>query len=325
MKRRETAGTVSVTRDRSELSPERLADGPPILIDGGTGTELERFGATMHNVVWSGRAALTDPDILRQVHRAYIDAGAEIIIANTYASNYHMMASAGLGHEFEAANRDALDIALDARNATSAARPRSVWVAGSMSTTTLSTGLDRSVIDSAGDLATGYRAHAEIIAEADVDLIMLEMMRDVTQTRLCMHAAVDTGLPVWLGFSAERGPEGELRLYGSQIPFREGAARVLEGAEPPQAIGVMHSEVELVADTLAAIKEIWGGPVYAYPHHGVFEIPRWRFDNTLTPGEFSENAMNWVRRDGARAVGGCCGIRPEHIKTLRSAIDRVYG
>ena len=302
----------------------RLADGPPILIDGGTGTELERMGATLHEKVWSARAALTDADILRRVHSAYLEAGSEIIIANTYSCNYHMMMSAGFADEFEAANREALELAKEARDTGAGRRERPVWVAGSMSTTTLSTGLNQSVIEEAGRPGDGYRAQAEIIADVGVDLIMLEMMRDVTQTRLCVDAALETGLPVWLGFSVERSPDGELWLFGSQTPFKEGLDRVLSGAGTPQAVGVMHSEMELTPDALQLVREAWDGPVYAYPHHGVFEIPNWRFDNTLTPEEFAAAAMEWVG-SGADAVGGCCGIRPAHITALRDAIGQAYG
>lgn len=302
----------------------RLADGPPVLIDGGTGTELERLGATLHEEVWSARAALTDPDIVRRVHDAYLEAGAEIIIANTYSCNYHMMVSAGLIDEFDAANRRALTLAREAAGARPRSPRRPAWVAGSMSTTTLSTGLDRSVIEEAGAPGDGYRAQAEIIADVGVDLIMLEMMRDVTQTRLCLDAALETGLPVWLGFSAERDPRGHLRLYGSEAPFEEGLARVLGGSGAPAAVGVMHSELELIPDALQTIRRIWDGPIYAYPHHGVFEIPTWRFDNTLSPDEFAAAALDWVDL-GARAVGGCCGIRPHHIAVLRDALDRARG
>jgi S-methylmethionine-dependent homocysteine/selenocysteine methylase len=300
----------------------RLAEGPPILIDGGTGTEIERMGATLDEEIWSARAALTDPEIVQRVHSAYLDAGAEIIIANTYSCNYHMMLSAGFADEFESANQKALYLAGAARKAQLDRHGRQAWVAGSMSTTTLSAGLDRSVIEEASAPGDGYRAQADIIADSGVDLIMLEMMRDVTETRLCLAAALETGLPVWLGFSAERGPEGDLRLYGSQIPFEEGLERALDRDGGPQAVGVMHSELDLVPNALQAVRKVWDGPVYAYPHHGVFEIPNWRFDNTLTPDEFATAAMKWVA-SGARAVGGCCGIRPAHIVALRSAMDRA--
>jgi homocysteine S-methyltransferase len=301
----------------------RLAAGPPILIDGGTGTELERLGATLHEEVWSARAALTDPDILRRVHEAYLEAGAEIIIANTYSCNYHMMVSTGLAEEFDPANREALKLAHEARNEGPDTGERPAWVAGSMSTTTLSKGLEQSVIKEAAAHGDGYRAQAQIIADVGVDLIMLEMMRDVTQTRLCLEAALETGLPVWLGFSAERGPEGELWLHGSQTPLEDGVTRVLDGGGTPQAVGVMHSEVELTPDALKVVRKVWEGPVYAYPHHGVFEIPYWRFDNTLSPEEFAAEAMEWVGA-GAGAVGGCCGIRPAHIAALRAAVDHAY-
>ena len=280
------------------------------------------MGATLHEEAWSALAALTDPHILRRVHSAYVDAGAEIIIANTYSCNYHMMMSAGLTDEFDPANREALKLAREVRETESASGERPIWVAGSMSTTTLSTGLNRSIIDEAGSPGHGYRAQARIIADVGVDLIMLEMMRDVTETRLCLQAALETGLPVWLGFSVERGPAGDLWLYGSRTPFEEGVAEVLDGGDEPQAIGVMHSEIELTPDALQLVRRLCGAPVYAYPHHGVFEIPNWRFDNTLSPDEFAAAAIEWVAL-GARAVGGCCGIRPAHIATLRSAIDQT--
>jgi methionine synthase I (cobalamin-dependent) len=230
------------------------------------------------------------------VHRAYLDAGAEITISNTNSCNYHMMRRTGFADDFDAANRRALELAGEARDTGANQRQRPARVAGSMSTTTLSTGLNKFVIDEAGRSGNGYLAQAEIIADVGADLIMLEMMRDVTQTRLCLEAALETGLPVWLGFVVERSPDGELWLFGSQSPFKEGLDRVLEGAGTPQAVGVMHSEIQLIPDALQLVREVWDGPVYAYPHHGVFEIPNWRFDNTLTPDEFASAAMEWVSR-----------------------------
>ena len=97
---------------------------------------------------------------------------------------------------------------------------------------------------------------------------------------------------------------------------------MLDGAGTPQAVGVMHSEMELTPDALQMVREAWDGPVYAYPHHGVFEIPNWRFDNTLSPEEFAASAMGWVD-SGAGAVGGCCGIRPAHIAALGTALEQA--
>ncbi|QJT09689.1 homocysteine S-methyltransferase family protein [Oceanidesulfovibrio marinus] len=311
-----------------EALEARLRENPPMLLDGGTGTEIERRGAAMHEKAWSAMASLTDPDIVRGVHRSYLEAGAELIIANTYPSNRHVMSRAGLASEFEPANRRAVELALEARaevEARGRAAPgRRLWVAGSMSTTTFTGGLDSDVLALGGASDHGYQAQARILAGAGADLLILEMMRDVEETLLCLDAAQDTGLPVWLGFSAERDTRGGLRFYGSQAPFEEGVAEVLDQGRAPQAVGVMHSQMELVADAVAAIRRAWDGPIFAYPHHGIFEMPNWRFDDTLEPEAFAARAMDWVRL-GVRAVGGCCGIRPPHIAALQEALARDYG
>lgn len=302
---------------------DRLAKGPPVLIDGGTGTEIERMGAVMHPTAWSARAALAYPDIVRSVHRRFLDAGAELVIANTYAANYHVMAASGLAHEFEEANSKALALALEARREyqrTGFDRP--VWVAGSMSTTTFSAGLNQAVLDSGGNTSEGYRSQAAIIADAGVDLIVLEMMRDVAETRLCMKAALETKLPVWLGFSVQREGDAALTLYGSHVPFSEAARQVLSESPPLEAVGIMHSQLELTSQALEELQSVWSGPLFAYPHHGVFEMPHWRFDNTLSAEEFAHAALAWVDA-GAAAVGGCCGIRADHIAALRRHLERL--
>lgn len=299
---------------------DRLAHGPPIIIDGGTGTEIERLGAKMHSDAWSARASLTDPEIVRRVHTSFLDAGAEVIIANTYPANYHVMMHAGLGDEFEPANRRAIELAWEARaEFLERTKYRDVWVAGSMSTTTFSHGIDRSVIDAVEVPEKGYRAQARIIAAAGVDLVILEMMRDVEETRLCLDAAIETGLPVWLGLSAERNDVAGLVLFGSSIPFADGVAEILDRSDLPHAVGVMHSEIGITVEALEAVSRVWNGPTFAYPHHGVFDMPHWRFDNTLSTAEFAEAGLAWVGR-GAAAVGGCCGIRPEHIDALRNRL-----
>jgi len=302
---------------------DRLVNGPPILMDGGTGTEIERMGAAMHPTAWSARAALTDPDTVRSVHGAFLGAGAEIIIANTYPANYHVMAASGLTDEFEPANRRALELAHEAREVyRTQTADRTTWVAGSMSTTTFSSGLDQSIISTVHTPGEGYRAQANIIAEVDVDLIILEMMRDVTETRLCLDAAMETGLPVWLGLSIELSTDGDLALHGSKIRFADAVAQILDGRTALQAVGVMHSELSCTSDALETLSRLWDGPLFAYPHHGVFEMPHWRFDNTLAPEDFANAALDWIGQ-GATAVGGCCGIRPDHIAALRRRMNAL--
>lgn len=73
---------------------KRASDGECILIDGATGTEVERRGVPQHKNAWNGAAALSHPEILRQVHEDYINLGAEIVISNTFSTNKHALSDA---------------------------------------------------------------------------------------------------------------------------------------------------------------------------------------------------------------------------------------
>nr|MCS5633698.1 homocysteine S-methyltransferase family protein [Candidatus Neomarinimicrobiota bacterium] len=75
--------------DRYSSLMKRVKDGECILIDGATGTEVERRGVPQLKNAWNGGAALSHPDIVRQVHQDYINLGAEIVISNTFSTNKH--------------------------------------------------------------------------------------------------------------------------------------------------------------------------------------------------------------------------------------------
>ncbi|MEQ9349182.1 MAG: homocysteine S-methyltransferase family protein, partial [Alphaproteobacteria bacterium] len=95
---------------------ERLRNGPPLLLDGATGSELERRGVPMDDAAWSGAAVHTHPDVVREVHADYIRAGAEVVITNTFATARHALVPAGLDGETAAINRRAVALAREARD-----------------------------------------------------------------------------------------------------------------------------------------------------------------------------------------------------------------
>jgi methionine synthase I (cobalamin-dependent) len=108
----------------------RLAEGELVIIDGGTGTQLQAEGVPMDELAWCARANLEQPDVVQRVHEEYIRAGAEVIIANSYAASRAALKPAGLGSHVAEVNRAAVRAALRAR---AAAATRPVAVAGSMS------------------------------------------------------------------------------------------------------------------------------------------------------------------------------------------------
>ena len=290
----------------------RLAAGDVILLDGATGTELERRGAEMHDEVWCAAATLSHGDLLRTIHEDYVRAGASVIVANTYASNRLMLEPAGFGAEFEAINHRAVEIAREARDR--AAGGDAVAVAGSMSHT-LPMRHAPEAMPSPARAASCFTEMAETLAAAGVDLVIMEMMSNPDLARPALDAALATGLPVWVGYSAARGERGEPRPFlRPDLGFAELLRAVPPTKETPVA-GVMHTHVDLTAPALAALRELFDGPTFAYPDSGLFEMPHWRFVDVVPPAAFAQAARGWIE-EGLQVVGGCCGLGLEHIEAL---------
>ena len=103
----------------------------PIILDGGIGTELERLGAPMDHEAWCAVALETHPQLVRDVHRSYIDVGADIITVNTYAATRHALTNGGMEDNFISWNKRAVQLARDALDTSEV--DRNILIAGSVS------------------------------------------------------------------------------------------------------------------------------------------------------------------------------------------------
>ena len=159
---------------------KKLAAGDIIVLDGATGSEIERLGGEMHAAAWCGLANRTHPDTVRRVHESYLEAGADVITTNTFATCRHVLDGAGYGGETVAINRRAVELAREARDRVAPDRP--VAVAGSMSNTVAwvpgTFGPDSACLPSPQKEAANYREVADTLAEAGCDLLMMEMLLD---------------------------------------------------------------------------------------------------------------------------------------------------
>ena len=86
----------------------RLASGKTVLLDGATGTELQRRGVAMEPTAWCGPSALENAGVLAEIHRDYVAAGSQVITANTFATSRMVLKATGLAHRFEEINRAAM-------------------------------------------------------------------------------------------------------------------------------------------------------------------------------------------------------------------------
>ena len=307
---------VPMTRSLGLL--ERLRDGEVLILDGAIGTELQRRGVPMDSTAWCALAGKSHPELLRQIHIDYIDAGADIITTNTFPTARHVLEPAGLGDETEALNRGAVALA---RQAVEETAEQSVLIAGSMSSMRP---LDSSQSTPRGEsAAAGYREQAEILADAGADVLVAEMMVDVTNASLVIDAAKDVELPLMVGWSASPDGEGGVLTYRddvyNQYQSRSFDELMILGAELGGDIsGIMHSEVGVTGPALGILAEHWNGPMMAYAETGHFEPPNWVFTDEASPSQYAEAAGNWVGA-GVQIVGGCCGTTPEHIAAIKSA------
>lgn len=301
---------------------KRLDGGELILLDGAISTEIEKRGVPMDQLAWSGLGSKIGSDILLEVHKDYIRAGSDVITTNTFSSSRHSLKAAGQGEATREINALAVSLARQAIEESS--EDRTVLVAGSISpfgAYTEIAGFENPPLDAIRD---SYREQAEILAEEGVDLILLEMLRDVERASIIVEAALETGIPVWSGFSSvveEGQPVMALGEYsaGDAVAFKD----MMEGI---MSLGgdiamVMHSEVEHIGPTLEVMKRNWRGPLGAYAHSGYWARPNWNFDALISPEGYLEAAKGWVDA-GARLIGGRCGIGPEHISLLNENLSR---
>jgi S-methylmethionine-dependent homocysteine/selenocysteine methylase len=305
----------------------RLADGELVIIDGGMGSQLQAEGVPMDEVAWSARANLEQPEVVQRIHEEYIRAGAEVIIANTFAASRAGLAPAGLGSRVAEANRNAMRAALQARQA-AASRP--VAVAGSMSSfcpiamdsRALGTPLGSPAVeDPRFPGLADFREQAGLLAEAGADLIALEMIDGRGYGRAAVAAAAETGLPVWLGVSPARLDDGTL---GTFPELGDGASLddLLSALVDPAlaAVTVMHADPELTLDAIEVIRRHYAGPIGVYAETGGWQPPNWVFDG-LIPDEYLQQAVTWADH-GAQLIGGCCGTGPGHIRMLADGLAR---
>jgi S-methylmethionine-dependent homocysteine/selenocysteine methylase len=292
----------------------RLDQDKVIILDGATGTELQRRGVPMHGFAWSAVALDTHPEMVRAVHEDYIRSGADVIITNSFSTARHVLKPAGLGDHVRALNQRAVRLAREARENAAADRP--VAIAGSISSF-------RAGVTSAEQLEASYREQAELLAEAGVDLIALEMMYSAEHLAPAIRATLRTGLPIWIGFSCQVTGNGTVQLLdGSLLANGLRQSLTLLGPLSPgrAAVTVMHTLTEDIASALEIVRQHWSGPTGVYAHSGEWIDPNWQFIDMISPEDYLTAAQRWIEL-GTQIIGGCCGIGPEHIRLLKERLS----
>ena len=275
----------------------------PFLLDGATGSELDRLGVDVGMPLWSANAILEAPEILRQVHIAYLEAGAQAISTNTFRTHERSLAKAGMGDRAEELTAKAVEIAHSAVNEVNT---------------------DALVFGSVAPLEDCYspelaplskvceEEHAQMIkhlVNSGVDLVLLETMCSA-------HEAVAAASVVnceWaISMCVQTGELGKL-LDGTPL------IEVIQEFEDAQFIGINCYPATKLAEQVAYLHSIASKhmPVAAYGNVGHSDDEGgWINTDAIDPNIFAEYAMDWVKA-GASIVGGCCGTTPKTIKSIQ--------
>ena len=295
---------------------EILRSGETILLDGATGSELENRGIKMDNS-WCATASL-EFDILKQIHKDYINAGAKIITTNTYASNRMILEVAGVEDKFEEINLTAINAAIQAREECGR---DDVLVAGSLSHQIPYEDAFRSQEEKDKYIKKltpeyfqkSFDELAFFLADNGCDFILLELMYRPDRIDIIFDSASKVGLPVWAGFSS-RNKDGLIALTTDyEYSFKKMISNVKH--HKLDAVGIMHCDIGVIEESIKELKEIYDLPIMAYPEVAVFNFPRYDMSNVIQPNDYLVEAKKW-KDAGAQIIGGCCGTTVEHIKLL---------
>ena len=333
----------------------RVDRGEVIILDGAIGTELQAMGVPMDPASWCGPGNYTHPSTVRQMHERYIRAGADIITTNTFNTLRPALEASGYGELVREINTRAVDAAREARDRAAGDRP--VYIAGSIScripvrdrrTGTLlgGTGYGYGASLSTEELRVYADEQADILAESGVDFFLMENMWADNESRVvAAEAAMATGLPVWVGFTASVAPDGQtVRLslgddrhysVGMGMPMWTSSWRPVDyemtlsqgiseiAPLRPDVLGIFHARLDETTAALKVLLDQWSGPIAVYPDAGRHDyLDTWQdslIANEDTVEELARAAADWVE-NGAQVIGGCCGFGVDYIKPLRGAL-----
>lgn len=282
----------------------RWREGATVILDGAMGTELQRRGVETRLPLWSTWALLEAPEMVQAIHRDYIEAGADIITANTFRTHRRSLAAEGMGQRAEEFTRSAVELAVGARDEVGA----EVLIAGSIAP--LEDCYHPELVPPPDQLRTEHQEMAENLARAKVDLILVETMGTLEEIQAASQAAKSTGIP----FIVSAIPRDDGELIGGQ-PLAEMVGLV--ESLGPLALMVNCANHRVITSALEKLHaSVSSVPVGAYANMGTPAEDRgWSFSDDLLPKRYAEVARSWFRI-GARLIGGCCGTTPAHIKEL---------
>jgi homocysteine S-methyltransferase len=280
------------------------------IIDGGLSTQLESMGHDISGNLWTARALFESPEAIVDAHRAFADAGADVLITASYQVSRQGFVEAGL--TAQQADESLVRSVELARQASSFVKvAASIGPYGAIlhdgSEYRGNYGLTRE------QLADFHRERISFLAGAGPDYLALETIPDVLEVQALTDALAGNEIPAWITFSAK---DGAHTCAGQPI---EEAVRAAEAIDGVTRVGINCTDPVYVPELIDRIRATTSLPVIVYPNSGGTWDASTGLWSGVTIDDIARNAVEWVEH-GATWIGGCCGTDAEAIAAIRSAV-----
>lgn len=288
-----------------------------LILDGAMGTMLQRKGLQGNSESFN----LTNPETIGEIHNEYIEAGADIITANSFSANSISQSEYNLS---EKAGQMAEAAARIARKAADEA-PRKIWVAGSVGPTSKSLSLAQNINDpifrpySFDGMAEAFERQIRGLINGGVDLLLFETCFDALNTKAALYALghIPEAKDIPVMISASMSDKSGRMLTGQTM---EAFYRSVQHCSP-LSFGLNCSlGAEEMIPLIAEVASFTTCAVSCYPNAG---LPNEMGEYDETPSQMAESVRKMALAGSVNIVGGCCGTTPEHIKAVAEAVKGI--
>ena len=284
----------------------------PALLSGAMGTELERRGVAIELPLWSAASLDTSPDTVSQIHKDYIEAGADIIVTNTFRTNRRVFHAANIPDRSAELTAKAVDIARRARDEY---RERKILIAGCVAP--VEDCYKPDLVPSLQELHDEHGEMVERLAKFGVDFLLVETMTTIREAYAACAAAKAAGKEVIVSFTCRK--DGTL-YSGEQL---SDAIRTVAELQPtlfslncisPRYLTPL---IHRLGSQITNHKP--STPFAVYGNIGKPDVREGMLVRDLDEHEYAHFALEW-KDLGASIIGGCCGTTPAYIKKLSEVL-----
>jgi homocysteine S-methyltransferase len=304
-------------RDRIDLSRVHV-------LDGGMATELERLGADISGPLWSAHVLEDAPEKVMAVHRAYVQAGADVLLTASYQVS--RMGYAELGWAPGKADAALLRSVELAREVCREFPERELLVAASLGPygAALHDGAEYhgNYDCSFAELVEFHQARIAVLAESNADLLAFETLPSLEEARAIGEALEAwPEIAAWFAFNCPQEQAAEGRVAHGDLLID--CARLVAGFAQSVAVGVNCTPPSRIARLITEVRTVTNLPIVVYPNSGEdWDAASRQWKGPSSPEEFEPLAREWFEA-GAQLVGGCCRTGPDHVRKIAAESRRL--